>query len=333
MKDRTLTRRSFNALLAAGAVAGAAPAWGAPQAAPLPGGHPGSAIPGGCRVLVWDERQPAQEQAYENWLGNAIAEYLRNQPGVGARPAALDDPQQGLSDAALDNCDVLIWWGHARHAEVPMATGRRIVERIRQGRLSLIALHSAHWSTPFIQAMYARAADDAWATLSEAERAAAQVQYIVPPAMTAPPKDAPLTPAVERKVDPATQQVTLTVHLPRCGFPAWRADGKPSQVTVLDAAHPVAKDLPKEWPIRQTEMYADPFHVPKPDATLFEEKWESGESFRSGLVWQLGKGKVFYFRPGHETYPVYKEPLPLKVIENACRWLAAEQAKAVAGHE
>lgn len=347
MPDPTLTRRSFAALfVAAGAgwaglrpapaiaeTDGPAPAAAPdPAAPPLPGtvppGHPGGAQPGGVRVLVWDERQPKQQQAYENWLGNAIAEYLRNQPGIGAVPVALDDPHQGLNDETLDKCQVLVWWGHVRHRDVLPATGRRIVDRIKAGKLSLVALHSAHWSTPFVIAMRDRATEDALASLPEAERATAKVEYVTPLPGKPPAKDAPLTPSSERKADPATGQVTLTVRLPVCCFPSWREDGKPSHVTVLDPTHPIAKDLPATFDIPQTEMYADPFHVPKPDAALFLEKWDAGEQFKSGMVWQLGKGKVFYFRPGHESYGVYKEPLPLKIIENACRWLAAEQAKA-----
>jgi trehalose utilization protein len=68
-------------------------------------------------------------------------------------------------------------------------------------------------------------------------------------------------------------------------------------------------------------MYNEPFHVPPPDEVVFEEKWDKGEHFRSGCVWQVGNGRVFYFRPGHETYPVYQQAEPLRVLENAVRWL------------
>jgi trehalose utilization protein len=64
--------------------------------------------------------------------------------------------------------------------------------------------------------------------------------------------------------------------------------------------------------------------VPPPDAVIFEERWETGEWFRSGSLWQLGQGKVFYFRPGHEAYPVYKDPTVMRIIENAARWLGSE---------
>jgi trehalose utilization protein len=73
-------------------------------------------------------------------------------------------------------------------------------------------------------------------------------------------------------------------------------------------------------------MYDEPFHVPKPDLVLIEERWEAGEWFRSAMVWELGKGKVVYYRPGHETYPVYKEPIPLKIVANAARWAAGKHS-------
>jgi trehalose utilization protein len=74
--------------------------------------------------------------------------------------------------------------------------------------------------------------------------------------------------------------------------------------------------------IPQTEMYDEPFHVPEPDEVILEERWATGEWFRSGALWKLGRGQVFYFRPGHETFPVFKQDLPLKIVTNAVRWLA-----------
>ncbi len=100
------------------------------------------------RVVVWDEQQPAQKQAYEDFLGNQIAGSLKKQPGLDVSSRRLDDPEQGIADDVLDRCDVLIWWGHVRHREIKPETGQRIVERIKQGKLSLIALHSGrHWLT------------------------------------------------------------------------------------------------------------------------------------------------------------------------------------------
>src|SRR4051812_19077086 len=73
---------------------------------------------GPIRVVVWDERQPKQKEAYDNFLGNAIADYLKKQPGLEVKSVGIDDPDQGLSKETLDNCDVLVWWGHIRHGEI-----------------------------------------------------------------------------------------------------------------------------------------------------------------------------------------------------------------------
>mgnify|MGYP003338340479 CR=1 FL=1 len=89
------------------------------------------------------------------------------------RTAWLDLPEHGLDAATLEATDVLLWWGHVRNREVPAETGRDIVRRIRSGKLSLVALHSAHWSTPFVEAMRERARGDALRPLTPAERATA----------------------------------------------------------------------------------------------------------------------------------------------------------------
>jgi trehalose utilization protein len=95
-------------------------------------------------------------------------------------------------------------------------------------------------------------------------------------------------------------------------------------MTVTAPSHPIAKGLPKSFEVKATEMYNEPFHVPDQDEVIFEERWEPGEWFRSGMVWNSGEGKVFCFRPGHETYPVFKQPEIIQVIANACRWLGSD---------
>jgi trehalose utilization protein len=281
------------------------------------------------RVVVWDEQQPAQKQAYEHFLGNQIAGHLfqvgGTKPEFSVKSVRLDDPDQGLSKETLDNCDVLIWWGHVRHDDVKDDLVKNIVQRIQDGRLSLIALHSAHWSKPFVQAMNARAIQDALSSLPRNERAAATVKTI-PAERRLMRKDESLTPSFTKSTDAAGRPV-LEVKLPSCVFPAVRADGKPSHVRTLLPRHPIAKGVPATFDIPQTEMYDEPFHVPKPDATLFEERWDAGERFLSGSVWSLGKGQVFYFRPGHETYDIFKQPIPLKIVENAVRHLGSKMKR------
>ncbi len=187
------------------------------------------------KVVVWDEQQPAQKQAYENFLGNQIAAHLKTLDGVAVQSVKLDDPEQGLSPAVLNECRVLIWWGHVRNSEVTPETAKRIVERIKSGDLSLIALHSAHWSAPFVEAMNERSRLDLGEQFDIPVGEQTEVHEIPPPQrFTVPKKDERPTPfAVARKYPRGFTDLTL--HLPYCCFPAYRGDGKPSQVRVLIA--------------------------------------------------------------------------------------------------
>lgn len=268
------------------------------------------------RVLVWDEQQPEQAKAYENFLGNALADHLRKSPGIRALSVNLNSPEQGLDAATLDATDVIVWWGHRKHGEIKNERVDAVVQRVLDGKLGFIALHSAHFAEPFMRLMYERAKADAPKQIPEAERATAKFDFSTPLKRNLLNRDAKLTPALE-KVDGVWR---LTP--PACVFPAWRADGAPSHVTTLLPDHPIGKGLPVKWDIPQTEMYEEPFNVPTPDAVIFEERWDKGEKFRSGCVWQVKQGRVFYFRPGHETYPVYRQAENLTVIENAVRWAA-----------
>lgn len=294
------------------------------------GALPALACADDVRVLVWDEQQPEQKQAYDNFLGNWIAGYLKTQKGLSVRSARLADPEQGLAKETLDNTDVLIWWGHLRHRDIKPAAARDIVRRIKDGKLGLVALHSAHWSAPFVEAMNERAIDDALKRLPEAERQDAKLTIIAPKPFTAPKYADALTPSVRYRKRPEGP-VDVLLTLPSCVFPAYRADGKPSQIRTLLPEHPIAKGLPARFTIPRTEMYDEPFHVPQPDAVIFEERWDSGDWFRSGCVWQVGKGKVFYFRPGHELYPVYKEREVLQVLANAAHWLGGQPTSQIGG--
>ena len=276
------------------------------------------------KVVVWDEQQPAQKEVYPSFLGNQIAGHLRSLSGMSVRSVSINDPGQGLGAGQLDDCHVLIWWGHVRHAEIKPETGRAIVQKIKDGKLSLIALHSAHWSTPFVEAMNERTRLDFAAKLERGGNERVEVTYVAPsPRYAVPKTDSRLTPCVSWRKFPDGQSAA-TVYLPVCCFPAYRGDGKPSRVKALKPDHAIAKGVPAEFEIAQTEMYDEPFHVPEPDEVIFEERWATGEWFRSGAIWKLGKGRVFYFRPGHETYSVFTQGLPLQILANAVRWLRSE---------
>lgn len=100
----------------------------------------------------------------------------------------------------------------------------------------------------------------------------------------------------------------------------WREAGEKERLWVVEPGHPIAEGLGEYFELEHEEMYGERFDIPAPDTTVFISWFKGGEVFRSGCCWNRGLGKVFYFRPGHETYPTYHDPNVLKVIENAVRW-------------
>ena len=108
---------------------------------------------------------------------------------------------------------------------------------------------------------------------------------------------------------------------PSCAPKAWRDDGQPEHVAVQKPDHPLAKGV-NTFTIPKTVMFSEPFSVPKPDAVVFLSSWTGGETFRSGLTWTVDKGRVAYFRPGHDGFPVLFHPSVRQVIANAAAWSA-----------
>lgn len=270
------------------------------------------------KVLVWDERQPRQSEAYDNFLGNEIAKRLGGAEGIDVVSVGQDDPDLGL--ATLDEQEVLLWWGHVRQHEVPDEVGKRIVERVRTGKLALIALHSAHWSVPFMEAMFARTRSDARRRFPDAET---KFEFVPPPGRFPPTYDSIVTPAYYALMRRGKVS-RVRVDLPNCVFPGVDAHGRPSMVTVTRPGHPIVKGVPVQFDIPSSEMYDEPFHVPDPDLVLFREEWRGGGRFRGGMLWNLGRGKVFYFRPGHETFPVFKDANVMRILENAVLWMGSQ---------
>lgn len=105
----------------------------------------------------------------------------------------------------------------------------------------------------------------------------------------------------------------------------WREhgeNGERERLWVVDPTHPIVMDLPESFELPNVEMYGEPFGIPKPDELVFISWFQGGEVFRSGCCWRRERGKVFYFRPGHETFPIYYNENVVKVIYNAVRWAA-----------
>lgn len=217
--------------------------------------------PAPIRVRLWSEGT-APRSVYPDDIDGALAEGFRRRPDLAVATARLDEPDGGLSDAALDATDVLVWWGRLRHDEVPDGRAAAVIERVKSGRLGLVALHASFASKPFRGLMGSA-----------------------------------------------------------CEPGAWRMDGRPEHVTVAAPDHPIARGL-APFTIPQASMFAEPFTVPPPEAVVFVSRWESGETFRSGLAWTVEKGRVFYFRPGHDAFPVMFHPAVRQVVVSAALWAA-----------
>ncbi len=244
---------------------------------------------GTIRALVWDEHPAhAPRSLYPSSLNGAVAEGLCTYGSgrIEVKTANLDEPEQGISEAALAETDVLLWWGHARHGEVTQETARRIVERVHKAGMGFIALHSAHYSKPFQQVLGANGhLKGGWRELNPME---------------------------------------------------------PEHIRVCAPWHPIAQGI-DDFILDHEEMYGAPFDVPPPQVIVLQSLFPyDGKTFPSGICWTVGEGKapgftsgpgggvgegdgigrVFYFRPGHETVPTYFNATVQQVITNAVVWCA-----------
>ena len=100
----------------------------------------------------------------------------------------------------------------------------------------------------------------------------------------------------------------------------WREADDNERIWVVDPTHPIAEGIGEYIDIEQEEMYGEHFDIPTPDELVFVSWFKGGEVFRSGCTFKRGNGKIFYFRPGHETCPTYHHPQVQQVIKNAVKW-------------
>jgi trehalose utilization protein len=238
------------------------------------------------RVLIWDENPSHRSmELYPNGLNAAIQEGVQgldSEAELEIKIANLDDKDQGITQAILDKTDVLVWWGHARHGEVTDEIAEMVKAQAHTKGMGFVCLHSGHYSKTFKAVLGA------------------------------------------------------TGHLKG----GWREADDVETIRVCAPWHPVAEGV-GDFTIESEEMYGAPFDVPPCETLVFQSHFSvGGESFPSGMAWTVGegidpeftsgggnaanqgegKGRVFYFRPGHETYPTYFHPAVLRVIYNAIRW-------------
>lgn len=100
---------------------------------------------------------------------------------------------------------------------------------------------------------------------------------------------------------------------------AWR-DGDRERVWCCNPSHPIAQGIPEHFELPEEEMYGEFFDIPQPDDLIFLGWFRGGEVFRSGCTFRRGHGKVFYFQPGHEAHPIYRNEIIQQIIKNAVQW-------------
>jgi trehalose utilization protein len=220
------------------------------------------------RVTVWGENVHERTDAavrarYPHGMhvtiGDGVAAALGDR--VRVRTATLDEAEHGLTQAVLDDTDVLTWWGHTAHDEVRDAVVDRVHDAVLGG-MGLLALHSAHYAKVFRRLLGTS-----------------------------------------------------------CSL-RWRNDGERELVWTVDPAHPIAAGVPQPIVLDAHEMYGEHFDIPAPDELVFVSSFAGGEVFRGGCCFRRGTGRIFYFSPGDQDYPIYHHRSIQRVIANAVEWAA-----------
>ncbi len=214
------------------------------------------------RITIYNEFVHEQESeevraVYPEGIHMALKQMLECEELL-VRTVTLETVED-LTEELLNDTDVLLWWGHIRHKQVPDEVAERVQQAVLKG-MGMIFLHSGHHSKPFKRLM------------------------------------------------------GTTCDL------LWREDGDREYVWVVDPAHPIAQGIDRYIRLEHEETYAEPFQIPQPDELVFIGSYEGGEVIRAGCCYRRGNGKIFYFQPGHETYPTYYQPDVIRVIQNAIHW-------------
>ncbi|MBP3360483.1 MAG: ThuA domain-containing protein [Clostridia bacterium] len=215
-------------------------------------------------VTIWNEFKHERNsknvrKVYPEGIHKAIGSFL-DSDDINITYATLDMESCGLTDEVINNTDVLFWWGHMAHNEVPDEIVTKVHDAVLKG-MGLIVLHSGHESKIF-KSMLGTACNLRW------------------------------------------------------------RDNDRERVWCVNPGHPIAAGIPESFELPQEEMYGEPFGIPNPDDIIFMGWFAGGEVFRSGCTFTRGCGRIFYFQPGHEEYPIYYNENVQKILKNAVKWAA-----------
>jgi trehalose utilization protein len=108
----------------------------------------------------------------------------------------------------------------------------------------------------------------------------------------------------------------------------YREAGERERIWNVNPGHPIAEGIGEYIELEQSEMYGEPFGIPHPEEQVFISWFQGGEVFRGGSCWTRGSGRIFYFSPGHEIYPIYHNPQIQRVLFNAVCWVRPQGRRA-----
>ncbi len=239
-------------------------------------------------VAVWDEYPGhAPKELFPDGIRGVVADGLGALDADGLLnvvPVGLDEADQGVSEDFLARTDVLLWWGHARHAEVEAATAERVARHVKERGMGFVCLHSGHYSKPFREILGASGdLRGGW-----------------------------------READPAdVEEITVCAprHVIAQGVESFRLDAEemygapfgvpPAEVVVLQSYFPLGNEYFPSGICWTVGEGIDPAFTSGPGG---------------GVGQGQGTGRVFYFRPGHEAFRTYEHPMVRKVLYNATLW-------------
>lgn len=214
-------------------------------------------------VLIWNENQHEKTdekvaKIYPEGIHGCLKSFLQCDD-INVTTATLDDENCGITKEVLENTDVILWWGHCNHGDVPDEVAQMVKDAVLSG-MGAIFLHSAHHSKPF-------------------------------------------------KLLMGTS----------CNL-SWREDGDSERLWVTKPGHPILDGIDRYFDLPHEETYAEPFDIPNPDELLLISSYSGTEVFRAGCTYNRGAGKIFYFQPGHETFPTFYDENVRTIIKNAVKW-------------